>query len=226
MNLLAASGRKTNWTKSRFYKMPDKKVEILSKYIPLPAAPLVAKWIDYYKCDFKISRDRNSKFGDYRPPQRGHGHKISVNYNLNVFAFLVTTVHEFAHLVTWQEFKDKAKPHGIEWKINFKKMMQPFFELDIFPKEIQLAIKNYLQNPAASSCSDINLYKALRSYDEKPDGALTVEQVLENQVFTLKNGRTFKKLGRIRKRYRCVEIKTGLIYLFSPIAEVYLREAL
>ena len=38
----------------------------------------------------------------------------------------------------------------------------------------------------------------------------------------MKNGRTFRKLERIRKRYRCIEIKTGLIYLFSPIAEVQL----
>ncbi|MFC5282162.1 sprT domain-containing protein [Pedobacter alpinus] len=204
--------------------MIDKKVEILSKYVPAAAAPLIAKWIDFYKVDFKISRSRNSKFGDYMPPQRGYGHKISVNYNLNVYAFLVTTVHEFAHLVTWNDLKHLAKPHGVEWKNNFKKMMQPFFELNIFPNDIKFTVVNYLENPAASSCSDINLYKALRSYDEKPAGALNVEQVLENQFFTMKNGRTFKKLEKIRKRYRCIEVKSGLIYLFSPIAEVYLTE--
>ncbi len=202
--------------------MIDPKVEILSKYVPVDAAPLIAKWIDFYKVNFKISRSRNSKFGDYRPPQQGNGHKISVNYNLNIYAFLVTTVHEFAHLVTWNELKNLAKPHGIEWKNNFKRMMQPFFELNIFPNEIKLTIVNYLENPAASSCSDVNLYKALRSYDKRPVGALTVEQVAENQIFALKNGRTFKKLEKIRKRYRCIEIKSGLIYLFSPIAEVYL----
>ena len=202
--------------------MIDKKVEILSKYMPLTAAPLVAKWIDFYRCDFKISRSRNTKFGDYRPPQRGNGHKISVNFNLNTYAFLVTTVHEFAHLVTWKEHEQNAKPHGIEWKQNFKRMMQPFFEMEVFPFEIKNAIQNYLENPAASSCSDINLFKALKAFDEKPAGSLTVEQVLENQIFCLKNGRTFRKLNKIRKRHRCVEVKSGLIYLFSPIAEVFL----
>lgn len=202
----------------------DKKVEILSKYIPSAAAPLIASWIDFHRCDFKISKSRNSKFGDYRPPQRGHGHKISVNHNLNIYAFLVTTVHEFAHLVTWKEFKQNAKPHGTEWKLNFKKMMQPFFELDVFPKEVKKAIQNYLENPAASSCSDLNLFKTLRTFDEKPAGSFTVEQLQENQVFYLKNGRTFRKLNKIRKRHRCVEIKSGLIYLFSPIAEVFLTD--
>ncbi|WP_017257378.1 SprT-like domain-containing protein [Pedobacter arcticus] len=200
----------------------DKKVEILSKYVPLPAAPLLAKWIDFYHCDFKISKSRSSKFGDYRPPQRGEGHKISINYNLNPYAFLVTTVHEFAHLVTWKEFQQQAKPHGTEWKLNFKRMMQPFFELEVFPNEVKIAIQNYLTNPAASSCSDINLFKALKAFDVKPAGSSTVEQIKENQIFCLKNGRTFKKLSKIRKRYRCIEIKSGLVYLFSPISEVFL----
>ena len=200
----------------------DKKVEILSKYVPSTAAPLIANWIDFYRCDFKISKSRNSKFGDYRPPQRGHGHKISVNYNLNVYAFLVTTVHEFAHLVTWEEFKQSVKPHGTEWKQNFRQMMQPFFALDVFPFEVKKAVQNYLENPAASSCSDLSLFKALKAFDEKPVGSLTVEQLQENQIFCLKNGRTFRKLSKIRKRHRCVEVKSGLIYLFSPIAEVFL----
>jgi len=202
--------------------MLDQKVQILSKYIPEEAAPLISKWIDYYVCDFKISKNRDTKLGDYRPPQRGAGHKISVNYNLNPYAFLVTTVHEFAHLHTWNEHKNHAKPHGIEWKTNFKKMMQPFFELDIFPMDIKKAIVSYLQNPAASSCSDLNLYKTLRNYDHKDPALLSVEKIPQHHSFIMKNGRIFKKLDKIRKRYRCVEVKTGLIYLFSPIAEVRL----
>lgn len=200
----------------------DKKIEILSKYIPVEAAPLIANWIDFHRCDFKIAKSRNTKFGDYRPPQRGHGHKISVNHNLNIYAFLVTTVHEFAHLVTWKEFEHRAKPHGLEWKQNFKRMMQPFFELDVFPLAVKKAVQNYLENPAASSCSDISLFKALKAFDEKTNGSLTVDQLQENQIFALKNGRTFRKLNKIKKRHRCVEIKSGLIYLFSPIAEVFL----
>ncbi|MEO5911345.1 MAG: SprT-like domain-containing protein [Pelobium sp.] len=200
----------------------DQKIKILTKYIPEEAAPLIAKWIDFYRCDFKISKDRNSKLGDYRAPFKGDGHKISVNYNLNRFAFLVTTVHEFAHLLTFNEHKHRVKPHGQEWKDNFKRMMQPFFELDIFPMDVKKAIVSYLQNPAASSCSDLNLYKTLRNYDVKDPSLIPVEKIPTNNVFIMKNGRTFRKLEKIRKRYRCIELKTGLIYLFSPVAEVML----
>lgn len=200
------------------------KVKILEKYLPAEAAPLIGRWIDYFVCEFKVSRNRGTKFGDYRPPHGGKGHRISVNYDLNQYAFLVTTVHEFAHLHTWNEHKHKAKPHGAEWKANFKRMMQPFFEKDIFPAEIKHAIVSYLNNPAASSCSDLNLYRSLRNYDTHKPTAITVEKLSQNAIFKLKDGRVFMMEERLRKRYRCVEVSSKRVYLFSPVAEVELVE--
>ncbi|RZK82169.1 MAG: sprT domain-containing protein, partial [Pedobacter sp.] len=116
------------------------KVEVLSQYMPLGAAPVIARWIDYFQCEFKISKSRSTKLGDYRHPFNGVGHKISVNNNLNQYSFLVTTVHEFAHLLTWNDHKNKVKPHGEEWKKNFKRMMVPFIDQQVFPEDIQYAI--------------------------------------------------------------------------------------
>lgn len=198
------------------------KVQILARYMPAEAAPLIGKWIDYFKCEFKISRSRDSKFGDYRPPFDGKGHRISVNFNLNPYAFLVTTVHEFAHLHTWNEHKHKAKPHGTEWKNNFKRMMQPFFDKDVFPADIKHAITKYLNNPAASSCSDLNLYRSLRKYDPQKEDIHSVEKVPFKALFKLKDGRVFRKEEKLRKRYKCVEVATKRVYLFSPVAEVEL----
>ena len=200
------------------------RIKVLEKYVPQGAAPLVSHWIDYFKCEFKISRSRNSKFGDYRPPFGGKGHRISVNYNLNPYAFLVTTVHEFAHLHTWNQHKHLIKPHGAEWKSNFKRMMQPFFEKQVFPPDITAAITAYLNNPAASSCSDLNLYRSLRKYDVAQANATTVEKLPLKAVFKLKDGRVFRKEEQLRKRFRCIEVSTKRIYLFSPVAEVELVE--
>jgi len=196
-------------------------VNVLAKYMPAPAAPIIAKWIDYFQCEFKISKNRATKLGDYRHPFKDKGHKISVNNDLNPYAFLVTTVHEFAHLLTWNDYKNKAKPHGAEWKYNFKRMMKPFFELQVFPPDIHQTIINYLNNPAASSCTDLSLARALKKYD---DNLLTnrVEELPLHAIFTLKDGRKFKKGERIRKRYRCVCLDNGNTYLFNPLAEVLL----
>ncbi len=200
------------------------KVKVLERYLPPDAAPLIGRWIDYFKCEFKISRNRGTKFGDYRSPYAGKGHRISVNYDLNPYAFLVTTVHEFAHLHTWNEHEQKAKPHGTEWKNNFKKMMQPFFEKEIFPADVKRAISNYLDNPAASSCSDLNLYRSLRKYDAPKEAVTTVEKLPFKALFKIKGDRVFRKEEQLRKRFKCVEIKTKRVYLFSPVAEVELVE--
>lgn len=187
--------------------------------MPAEAAPVIAKWIDYFQCEFKISKSRATKLGDYRHPFKKDGHKISVNNNLNSYAFLVTTVHEFAHLLTWNDHKNKVKPHGEEWKHNFKRMMAPFLEQEVFPDDLQKAITGYLNNPSASSCTDLKLSRALKKYDAVLDHS-RLEELPHNTIFTIKDGRRFKKGQQLRKRFRCECLDNGNIYLFSPLAEV------
>ena len=189
--------------------------------MPPAAAPVIARWIDYFQCEFKIAKGRRTKLGDYRHPYLGAGHKISVNNDMNPYAFLVTTVHEFAHLLTWNDHKNKVKPHGREWKHNFKRMMHPFLEQQIFPDDIQQAISLYLHNPSASSCTDLQLSRALKKYDQASSGS-RLEEIPLHTVFTIKDGRKFKKGERLRKRYRCTCLDNGHVYLFSPLAEVSL----
>lgn len=209
------------------------KISQLAVYLPDQAAPIIAHWIDAYQVQLKITRRRSSKLGDYRPPHRGQPHRISVNHDLNPYAFLVTLVHEFAHLVTWNHHGDKAFSHGKEWKGYFQKMMQPFLERDIFPPDIREALRHYLRNPAAASCTDLSLLRALRKYDQRDSNQVSVEQLPEGAVFALpgrraaagsrspKNGlRVFRKGPRLRKRYRCIELESGRVYLFNPLAEV------
>lgn len=200
------------------------KAQKLSEYLPEGAACIIARWIDEYKCDFRIAGKRSSKLGDYRPRHKGLNHRISVNYNLNPYGFLITTVHEFAHLLTWNEYKSSVKPHGQEWKRNFKKMMQPFLEIEIFPQHLKNEINSYLINPSASSCTDINLFRAIQEYNAPDPGGLKVlliENIPCDTTFMVRNGRKFKKLEKMRKRYKCIELVTGRFYLFHPMAEIF-----
>ena len=200
------------------------KTDVLAQYMPPAAAPIIAKWIDYFQCEFKISKNRTTKLGDYRHPFKEKGHKISVNNDLNPYSFLVTSVHEFAHLLTWNDHKNKVKPHGDEWKNNFKRMMNPFFEIQVFPTDIHHIISQYLNNPAASSCSDLHLARALKKYDDNKTDTLHLEQLPVNTIFRIKDGRRFTRGERIRKRYRCVCLDDKRIYLFNPLAEVFVNE--
>lgn len=209
---------------STFAHMQDF-VPQLVKYVPEKAAPIISAWINKYACQFRVTRSRMSKFGDYRPPQSGHGHRISVNHDLNPYAFLITAVHEFAHLETHLTHKGRVKPHGEEWKKNFKQMMDPFFQLDIFPPDIHSAIDRYIQNPKASSCTDHHLFRTLQRYNPEQRTSITVEELPVNTVFGIRNGRQFRKEKKLRTRYYCTEIGSGRAYLFSPLTPVVLLTA-
>ncbi len=200
--------------------MPDFTKQ-LSKYIPEEAAPIISTWINDTGCRFKVTRSRQSKLGDYRAPFRNQPHQITVNHDLNPYAFLVTTVHEFAHLQTWQRHKNKVKPHGQEWKNNFKTLMDPFLRMRIFPENVQFALIKYMDNPAASSCTDLSLHQTLKQYDSAEKQIITIDSIEINAYFKIKNGRVFQKMEKLRKRYKCLEISSNRIYLFHPIAEVF-----
>src|SRR5690606_6356534 len=201
--------------------MPDFSKQ-LSQYMPETAAPIISAWINDTGCQFRVSRSRRTKLGDYTAPFRGAPHKISVNHDLNPYAFLITTIHEFAHLQTWQQHKHRVKPHGTEWKDHYKQLMAPFLQLGIFPADICRAIVQYMETPAASSCTDVHLYRTLRKYDKNAAGQRTIESLPANSIFALENGRVFQKREKLRKRYKCVELSTDRTYLIHPIAEVIL----
>lgn len=190
--------------------------------MPEAAAPIISAWINDTGCQFRISRSRKTKLGDYTAPFRGDTHKISVNHDLNPYGFLITTIHEFAHLQTWQLYKRRVKPHGIEWKQQYKKLMTPFLQMGIFPADVLQAVVRYMENPAASSCTDIHLYRALKKYDKNVPGQYTIESIPVDSIFALQNGRIFQKREKLRKRYKCIELSTDRTYLIHPIAEVIL----
>lgn len=197
---------------------------LLAKYIPEPAVEQIARWVVEFDFKLKISRERNSKLGDYRAPQNGSNHIITVNHNLNKYAFFITLVHEIAHLSTYNKHKDRVSPHGSEWKVEYKNLMRPFLSANIFPTDILLALQKYLVNPAAASCSDVDLLRVLKRYDETKEGQnlVFVEKLPLKTVFKYNGGRLFEKGERVRTRYKCKEVSSGNIYLFHALAEVEL----
>lgn len=160
-----------------------------------------------------------SKYGDYQAPSKTGGHRISVNGDLNEYAFLLVFVHEVAHLVSFEEYGFGIKPHGQEWKNTFLELMIPFFHKNVFPDDLELAVKKSMLNPSATGCVDEELFKSLRNYDRVKKGEL-VENLAMNELFAIPNGKMYRRGVKLKKRYRCEEMGTKKIYLFSPIAEV------
>jgi len=194
-------------------------LEYLSKFIPAAAVPRVLEYLHQYKVHLTITRERKSVLGDYRHATSHKNHRISVNGSLNPYAFLITLVHELAHLVTFTEYGHKVQPHGREWKNCYALLLKDFMGKQIFPALVEQALQQSMHDLPASSCADEDLMRVLKKFDPH-NGLVMVESLSEGQLFDIGEGRIFKKGKKLRKRYQCTEIKTGKLYLFSPIYEV------
>ncbi|MBH11952.1 MAG: sprT domain-containing protein [Leeuwenhoekiella sp.] len=194
--------------------------QILGKYIPEQAVDPVFELIKNFGVHLKIVDERVTRHGDYRRLPNG-GHQITVNTNLNSYRFLITLIHEIAHLVAFVKFGNRIKPHGKEWKYTFQNLMLPFIRPEIFPKQLLPVIANHFKNPKASSDTDAKLSLALKQFDP-PNDKNYIFEIPRGSLFKLYNGKVFQKGERRIKRYECVETATGKVYLFQPNAEVEL----
>jgi len=195
-------------------------LDALKDYLPEGTFEKVSEWLYQYHIHLTITRERTSVLGDYRNAVDGKNHRISVNGNLNKFAFLYTLIHEIAHLLVYDQYGHRVASHGREWKLQFSILLRDFLEHHVFPSDIRDAISRSLKNPAATSCAEDDLLRVFRNHDPHKKNILFVEEVEAGGLFILRDGRIFKRGERIRKRYKCIELSTGKEYLFSPVYEV------
>ena len=202
--------------------MPKEKVDFsaLASYIPDGSFEPVLQYIIDYKVQLTVTRSRSSVLGDYRHAHAGKNHRISVNGDLNKYSFLITLLHEIAHLITFEKYGNRVQPHGQEWKMLFGNLLAVFIQKNIFPDDVQQTLLRSINNPAASSCGDEKLLRVLKKYDERKKGVFFVEQIMQGEKFKIKGNRVFEKGEKIRKRFKCKELATGKWYLFSPVSEV------
>lgn len=190
-------------------------MDILENYIPKNAKSLVKNIITKHPFCLKIVAERSSKYGDFKKIKNGF--QITVNHNLNPYQFLLTLIHEIAHLVTYKKHK-RVKPHGIEWKQNFQHLMLPFLHPNIFPSTLLPHLANYLKNPKASSNSDTKLTYAIKQYDKKSEKNFIFE-LEEGTNFIFRN-KKYKKGKKRRTRFECLQLESSKIYLFNANAEI------
>ena len=192
---------------------------LLKNYLPLDYIDVVVNLLLKHSVKFKIVKARKTKLGDFRTGIKNDLPIITINKNLNKYSFLITTLHEFAHLINWKINGNSVPPHGKEWKKIYSKLLIPIIKLKKLPLDIEDALEKGLNNIKASSCSDIHLSRVLMKYDENPNNEITLEKINKNSTFVL-NGKTFLKGELRRTRYLCLEKKSNKKYLINRLIRV------
>ena len=192
--------------------------EVLEKYLPENAISGCSDLLSDLSVEIKIVNIRVSRHGDYKILPGGK-HRITLNATPNPYRFLITLVHEIAHLQAFEKFGRHIKPHGREWKKTFQHLMLPFLRPEIFPGDLLRELARHFRNPKASSSTDMKLSMALKEYDP-PSNTMPVFEIPEGSIFRLYNGREFRRGEKRVKRIECIEVASGRLYLFQPNAEV------
>lgn len=136
----------------------------LAKYIPEKAYHYVETLLNQHTLFLKITKPKRSRAGLYFFDQKRGRHAIYINGNLDKYNFLITLIHEYAHLVARIQYGQKIKPHGPEWKSTFRELMKPLLHTDIFPPAIISHVRSHMSNPAATHFRDKELLQAIDRY--------------------------------------------------------------
>lgn len=193
----------------------------LHNYIPASSLPIIEKWFDDYSFNLKITKKRQTKLGDFRVKHRSEKHQITVNGNLNQYAFLITLTHEFAHLLVWENHKKRLQPHGSEWKNQFSALLMELIINQVFPEDIKAVLLEHAKNPAASSVRDVSLTVVLNKYNEEKE-VIYLADIPMGAHFSVNNKRVFTKGEKRRTRYLCNEVASNKQYLVHGSAEITL----
>jgi hypothetical protein len=193
--------------------------EGLKQYLPENSLEVVMDWLEGRRIFLRITRNRRTKLGDYRPPVKDPVHRISVNGTLNPYEFLITLTHEIAHLYVWEIHGRKVSPHGKAWKSQYSSMLAILLGKGIFPMEMEPMVRMQVSHPKANSHAHSDLVRLLQENSPGHTGVF-LEDLPAGTLFSLPGGRKFRKHEKLRKWYRCTSQDNNRVYRISPVALV------
>ena len=196
-------------------------LRLFHRHIPESAVPYCLQLWEESPFHFFVKKPRNTKLGDFRFRRDQSIQTITLNLDLNPYQFLLTLIHEIAHLRAFAQYGTAHAPHGLEWKTKFKQLLEPVLNESTFPRDLLVPLKVHMRNPSASSARDLFLMKEMSKYEVAPiQGNIFFLSDLAPQTHFELAGRKFKKGETRRTRILCEELGTGKKYLVSRLARV------
>ena len=193
-------------------------IDILSS-IPKNSIHYVKSLIEIEDLKIKVVNKRKTKHGDFR---KGKNNSIiTINKTDNKYLFLLVIIHEFAHYNVFKK-RIKTAPHGLGWKNEYKKLLNPVLNSKVFPNKLLELLNIHMISPRSSFSYDSPLVKELNKYDSGNKDFIYLDKIEDGTKFKYDNEKVYKKIKKRRKRYLCIETMSKRNYLFLPHAKVEL----
>jgi len=190
-------------------------VQSLEKYLPQNTLGHLKNWFSDHYIHIKITKNRNSKLGDYRKLP-DHSHEITVNSTLSPQLFFFVLTHELAHLIAFEKYGRRISAHGNEWKETFRIMLLE--SLDVYEAALQPIIVKFSKSPKANFMASPDLVKFFH-IESHEDNLQFIEEIQKGEFFIYRNEKYLLE-GLIKKNYLCQNLVTGRKYSFKPLARV------
>ncbi|MPL56619.1 Protein SprT [bioreactor metagenome] len=190
-------------------------IKVLEKFLPENTLPYLKIWFGSYPCHLKITKNRNSKLGDYRKlPDKSH--QITVNGTLEPQLFFFVLTHELAHLIAFEKYGRRISPHGAEWKQTFREMLLE--SLTVYAEDLRPIIQKFSKSPKANFMASPELVKYFH-VPKEDDEQTFIENLKKGELFEYKK-EIFVIEETTKKRYLCKNIKSSRKYYFRNLAQV------
>ncbi|MDR2205949.1 MAG: transcription elongation protein SprT [Flavobacteriaceae bacterium] len=190
-------------------------IALLQKYLPENTLPFLKNWFGEFYIHIKITRNRNSKLGDYRKlPDKSH--QITVNSTLPSELFFFVLTHELAHLIAFEKYGFRISSHGNEWKNTFREMLLE--SIGVYSQDLKPAILKFSKSPKANFMSSSELVKYFHFNDKNKNQNL-IENIPPGSDFIYKKEK-YRLVEKRKKNYLCRNLNTGKSYIFKPAVAV------
>lgn len=196
----------------------------LRPFLPVGTASIYCHQIAGIKgINFKLTRERSSKHGDYRNHVHPWRHQISVNITLHPYHFLITLLHETAHLLVHERYGSHGEPHGSRWNRAFAELIAPYVVPGVLPNNLAYALHNHVAGGYATTTGDPLLLSTLRELDGSSGSITTLETIPAGSIFALQ-GQLFRKGEKLRTFYKCYSLTNEKEYRVRGTAEIEIIE--
>lgn len=179
--------------------------------LPEPLREILWSKINTLNITLEFSGDRKNKFGEWRLCNGKQ--TISINYNLHPLQFFLTLTHEIAHSITWNMYGNLVRPHGKEWKQNYRNLVLPLMKCNYFDKYTEHVIIEHMKNPPACAGTCPEITKIIN-----PNVSL-IKDVPIGTVFPYR-GSFLVKLYKKRTRWVCRDT-SGKMFLIPESSMIF-----